>query len=417
MARAHRRGQTGTDRRLSLGPALHRLPSVSVLPTPPAPIPFLDLRAEHARMQAELDAAVRETFAGAAFIQGPAVGQFAAELGAYLGGAHVIPCANGTDALTLALMSLHLPAGAEVIVPAFTYVATLEAAALLGLRPVLVDVCPDTFNLDPVAVAAALTPRTGAIIAVHLFGQCADLEALRRLAAQHGVALIEDNAQAIGATFRFASGETAFAGAVGAVGTTSFFPSKNLGALGDGGALLTRDPARAALLHQLANHGQSRKYHHQYIGLNSRLDTLQAALLRVKLRHLPAATAARQAAAARYDAALATISGVRIPARDPRSTHVFHQYTITVEEAGRRDGLQQFLQRGGIPTMVYYPLPVHAQAAYAYLGYRPGQFPVAERLCESVLSLPIHPLLTEQQQEYIIGGVSSYFGNETNNTV
>ena len=384
------------------------LPLVLILPVPPAPIQLLDLAAEHALLQPALNEAVQEVLNSAAFIQGPAVGQFAAELGEYLGGAHVIPCANGTDALTLALMSLNLPAGAEIIVPAFTYVATLEAAALLGLRPVLADVFPDTFNLNPAAVEAALTPRTGAIIAVHLFGQCADLEALRTTAARHGVALIEDNAQAIGATFRFATGETAFAGAVGDVGTTSFFPSKNLGGLGDGGALLTRDAARAALLHQLANHGQSRKYHHQHIGLNSRLDTLQAALLRVKLQQLPANTAARQAVAARYDAALATVPGLAIPARDPRSSHVFHQYTIQLAETDRRDDLQNYLCRLGIPTMIYYPLPVHAQPAYAYLGYRLGQFPVAEQLCRAVLSLPIHPLLTSEQQDYIIAGVQSF---------
>ncbi|WP_235184121.1 DegT/DnrJ/EryC1/StrS family aminotransferase [Hymenobacter sp. IS2118] len=384
---------------------------MSILPAPSTPIYLLDLRAEHALIQAELDEAVQQTLADAAFIQGPAVGLFAAELGAHLGGTHVIPCANGTDALTLALMSLDLPAGAEVIVPAFTYVATLEAAALLGLRPVLVDVCPDTFNIDPAAVEAALTPHTGAIIAVHLFGQCADLEALRRISTRHGVALIEDNAQAIGATFRFSDGEVAFGGTVGEIGTTSFFPSKNLGALGDGGALLAHDPARAALLRQLANHGQSQKYHHQFIGLNSRLDTLQAAFLRVKLRHLPAATAARQAVAARYDAALAALPGIAIPARDPRSTHVFHQYTIMVNDTGRRDDLQHFLHRCGVPTMIYYPLPVHAQAAYAYLGYQPGQFPVAEQLCTSVLSLPIHPLLTPEQQDYIVGFVGSFFEN------
>lgn len=383
---------------------------MSILPAPPTPILLLDLAAEHAALQPALNEALRETMASAVFIQGPAVREFATELGAYLNGAHVVPCANGTDALTLALMSLQLPAGAEVIVPAFTYVATLEAAALLGLRPVLADVQPGTFNLDPAAAEAAITPRTGAITAVHLFGQCADLEALRQLSAQYGVALLEDNAQAIGAMFRFAQGETAFAGTVGEVGTTSFFPSKNLGAMGDGGALLTADPARAALLHQLANHGQSQKYHHQHIGLNSRLDTLQAALLRVKLRHLPAATAARQAVAARYDVALADIPGLQIPVRDPRSTHVFHQYTITVDEAGRRDDLQHFLQRCGVPTMVYYPQPVHAQPAYAYLGYRAGQFPVAEQLCGAVLSLPIHPLLGTEQQEYIIGCVGTFFG-------
>jgi UDP-2-acetamido-2-deoxy-ribo-hexuluronate aminotransferase len=379
-----------------------------MLPTPPAPIQLLDLAAEHAQLQPALNEALRDVLDSAAFIQGPPVAQFAAELGKYLGGAHVIPCANGTDALTLALLSLELPAGAEVIVPAFTYVATLEAAALLGLRPVLADVLPDTFNLDPAAAEAAITPRTGAIIAVHLFGQCADLDTLRNISARHAVALIEDNAQAIGATFRLADGGTAFAGAVGDVGTTSFFPSKNLGCLGDGGALLTRHAARAGLLRQLANHGQSQKYHHQRIGLNSRLDTLQAALLRVKLRQLPTNTAARQAVAARYDAALAAVPGLAIPARDPRSSHVFHQYTIRLVDTGRRDALQNHLRRRGVPTMVYYPLPAHAQPAYAYLGYRPGQFPVAERLCETVLSLPIHPLLTTKQVDYVTNTIEAF---------
>ena len=382
-----------------------------ILPAPPSPILLLDLVGEHAALQPALDEAVQEVLDSAAFIQGPAVGQFATELGDYLGGAHIIPCANGTDALTLALLSLNLPAGAEIIIPAFTYVATLEAAALLGLRPVLVDVRPDTFNIDPAAVEAALTPHTGAIVAVHLFGQCADLAALRAISIRHGVALIEDNAQAIGATFQFENGETAYAGAVGEVGTTSFFPSKNLGGIGDGGALLTRDPARAALLRQLTNHGQSQKYHHQHIGLNSRLDTLQAALLRVKLRQLPANTTARQAVAARYDAALAAVAGITIPARDSRSSHVFHQYTIQLEEPSRRDTLQHFLKSCGVPTMIYYPLPVHAQPAYAYLGYRAGQFPVAERLCGAVLSLPVHPLLTDKQQDYIVERVGDFFDN------
>ena len=370
---------------------------------------MLDLAAEHAAYQAELDAAWQQTLREAAFIQGPAVGEFAAALGAHLGGAHVVPCANGTDALTLALLSLALPPGSEVIVPAFTYVATLEAAALLGLKPVLVDVLPDTFNVDPAAVRAALTPRTGAVVAVHLFGQCADLEELTQICQAAGVALIEDNAQALGATFTFASGATAYAGTVGEVGTTSFFPSKNLGCLGDGGALLTRDAARASLLKQLANHGQSQKYHHQRIGLNSRLDTLQAALLRVKLRHLPAAQAARQAVAARYDAALGAVPGLQIPVRDPRSSHVFHQYTITVEGGGRRDELQAYLRTQGIPSAIYYPLPVPAQPAYAYLGYRAGQLPVAERLGQQVLSLPVHPGLTGAQVDYVANSLINWF--------
>jgi dTDP-4-amino-4,6-dideoxygalactose transaminase len=374
------------------------------------PIYLLDLTAEHAAYQAELDEAWRATVQQAAFIQGPAVGEFAAELGAHLGGAHVVPCANGTDALTLALLSLELPPGTEVIVPAFTYVATLEAAALLGLKPVLADVLPATFNLDPAAVRAALTPRTGAVVAVHLFGQCADLEALIAICQAAGVALIEDNAQALGATFTFASGATAHAGTVGEVGTTSFFPSKNLGCLGDGGALFTRDAARASRLRQLANHGQSQKYRHQRIGLNSRLDTLQAALLRVKLRHLPAAQAARQAVAARYDAALASLPGLQLPARDARSSHVFHQYTLKIAGAGRREALQAFLSAKGIPSAIYYPLPVHAQPAYAYLGYKAGDFSVAERLCEQVLSLPVHPGLTAGQVEYIAAQLGYFSG-------
>lgn len=374
----------------------------------PTPVLLLDLAAEHAVYQAELDAAWHATVQEAAFIQGPAVGQFAAELSAHLGGAHVVPCANGTDALTLALLSLALPPGTEVIVPAFTYVATLEAAALLGLRPVLVDVLPDTFAIDPAAVRAALTPRTGAVVAVHLFGQCADLETLSVVCSQAGVALIEDNAQALGATFTFAGGETAYAGTVGEVGTTSFFPSKNLGCLGDGGALLTRDAPRAALLRQLANHGQGQKYHHQRIGLNSRLDTLQAALLRVKLRHLPAAQAARQAVAAHYDAALSTVGGLQIPARDPRSSHVFHQYTIKMEDAGRRQALQLHLGQYGIASAIYYPLALHQQQAYTFLNYNLGDFPVAEQLCRQVLSLPVQPALTLAQQAYTSACVRAF---------
>jgi len=383
-------------------------PSFTAL-LPPAPISLLDLAAEHASYQAELDAAWRATTQEAAFIQGPAVPAFASELGSWLGGAHVVPCANGTDALTLALLSLGLPPGAEVIVPAFTYIATLEVVALLGLRPVLADVRPDTFMLDPAAVRAALTPRTAAVLAVHLFGQCADLELLKEICSAAGVALVEDNAQALGAAFTFASGEAAYAGTVGEVGTTSFFPSKNLGCFGDGGALFTRNAARASLLQQLANHGQTQKYHHQHIGLNSRLDTLQAALLRVKLRHLPAAQAARQALGACYDAGLADVPGLYIPARDPRSSHVFHQYTLRIEGDGCREALRQHLAQHGVPSAIYYPRPVHQQPAYAYLGYLAGQFPVAEQLCQQVLSLPLHPGLTGAQLDYIIASTRAFF--------
>ncbi|WP_460621733.1 DegT/DnrJ/EryC1/StrS family aminotransferase [Hymenobacter tenuis] len=372
-------------------------------------IQMLDLAAQHAPIRAELDAAWQHTLHENAFIQGPAVAAFAQELGAYLDGAQVVPCANGTDALQLALMSLGLPLGTEVLVPAFTYVATLEAAAVLGLRPVLVDVLPGTFNLDPEAVAAAITPRTGAILAVHLFGQCADLEALIALAARHGVVLLEDNAQAIGARFTTSGGQTWCAGTVGHIGTTSFFPSKNLGGFGDGGALVTRDAKQATLLRQLANHGQAHKYHHEHIGLNSRLDTVQAALLLVKLRYLDAWTNARQHVAAQYDAALADVPGVTIPQRDLRSTHVFHQYTITVsDEPRRREALQQHLAAHDVPSAIYYPAPVHAQPAYAHLGYQMGQFPVAERLSRTVLSLPMHPMLMPEQVAYVAAVVREW---------
>lgn len=370
---------------------------------------MLDLAAQHAALQPALDDALRTVLQEAEFINGPVVAAFAQELSATLGGPHVIPCANGTDALQLALMSLHLPPSAEIILPAFTYVATAEAAAVLGLRPVFVDVLSSTFCLDPVAVKAAITPRTGAILVVHLFGQCADLEALTQIAARHSIPLIEDNAQAIGATYRFVNGTQAYAGTVGEVGTTSFFPAKNLGAFGDGGALFTRDAARATYLRQLANHGQTRKYHHQHIGLNSRLDTLQAALLRVKLPHLPAWTAARQRLADQYDTALGGISGLRLPHRDPQSSHVFHQYTLTLPTAPQRDQLQEYLQERGVPSVVYYPVPVHLQPAYAYLDYSAGQFPVAEHLCGTVLSLPIHPLLTEAQLDYIVAAIRTFF--------
>ncbi|RAK69632.1 transcriptional regulator [Hymenobacter edaphi] len=377
---------------------------------PPAPIRLLDLPAQHAAIQPDLDAALRRVLQEGAFIQGPDVPLFADELGRYLGGARVVPCANGTDALQLALMSLALQPGDEVIVPAFTYVATAEAAAILGLRPVPADVDPATFNLDPAAAEAAITARTRAILCVHLYGQCADLTALRQLADRRGLALIEDNAQAIGATWQRPDGTVAYAGAVGEVGTTSFFPSKNLGCLGDGGALITRDEARATLLDELANHGQARgrKYVHQRLGLNSRLDTLQAALLRVKLRHLADWTAARQRVAAQYDALLAEAPGLRTPQRQAGSSHVFHQYTLTLDTEARRDGLQQHLQRHGVPSVVYYPVPVHRQPAYEYLGYGAGRFPVAEQLCRTVLSLPIHPGLTPEQVAYVAAAVRAY---------
>ena len=372
-------------------------------------ITLLDLPAQHAPLRPALDAAVARVITEGAFIQGPDVAAFAAELSAYLGGAHVVPCANGTDALTLAFMALDLQPGDEVIVPAFTYVATAEAAALLGLRVVGADVCPATFNLDAAAVAAVATPRTRAVVPVHLFGQCADLATLLPLAAQHGWAVVEDTAQALGAEVESSGGARSYAGTVGAIGTTSFFPSKNLGAFGDGGALLTPDAALATRLRELANHGQpvGTRYRHERIGLNSRLDTLQAAILRVKLAHLAGWTARRQTLAAYYDAALRAVPGVRIPARAPHSTHVFHQYVITVSNEATRDGLRRYLAQRGIATAVYYPLPLHAQPAYGSLG-RVGQFPVSEELCRTVVALPIHPTLAADDVAAVCAAIADF---------
>lgn len=379
-------------------------------------IRLLDLPAQHAPLQAELDAALHRVLTNGDFIQGADVSAFSQELGAYLdaaGALHVVPCANGTDALTLAFLALGLQPGDEVIVPAFTYVATAEAAALLGLRVVLADVRPDTFNLDSAAVAAAITSRTRAVVPVHLFGQSAAMAELLAVSRRHDLFVIEDTAQALGATYQAApsDAEAGAVGGLGTVGTTSFFPSKNLGALGDGGALLTRDPALADRLREVANHGQPMgvKYRHERVGLNSRLDTFQAALLRVKLRYLDQWTARRQAIAARYDAALASLPSLRIPIREPRSTHVFHQYVVRLPDAGRRNDLQVYLKARQIPTAVYYPLPLHAQPAYQHLG-QPGQFPVSEALCGQVLALPIHPLLTDAQVDTVAAAIADFCG-------
>jgi UDP-2-acetamido-2-deoxy-ribo-hexuluronate aminotransferase len=358
-------------------------------------------------LQDQLTAAVARVLAEAAFIQGPDVAAFATELSQYLGGAHVVPCANGTDALQIAFMALDLRPDDEIIVPAFTYVATAEAAALLGLKVVLADVRPDTFCLDPATVAAVATAHTRAIVPVHLFGQCADLAALLPLATQHGWAIVEDTAQALGATYQLPDQATPLAaGAVGTIGTTSFFPSKNLGGFGDGGAMLTTDAALALRLREIANHGQpaGTKYRHERIGLNSRLDTLQAALLRVKLPSLPHWTARRQAIAARYDAAFAAFPGVQPPVRDPRSTHVFHQYVITLPTEALRDVVRAHLTAQKIATAVYYPVPLHQQPAYPGLG-APGDFPISEALCQTVLALPIHPTLTDAQVDQVVAAV------------
>ena len=369
---------------------------------------MVDLAGQHGRIQVELDAALLSAANAGAYIQGPEVKTFATELANYLDVAHVIPCANGTDALQIALMALGLKPGDEVITATFTYVATAEVMALLGLTPVLVDVRPDTFSLDLDQVRAAIGPKTKAVVPVHLYGQAADMEALMQLAQDHSLFVVEDCAQAIGSTYTFSDGRKAKVGTIGHIGCTSFFPSKNLGCMGDGGAMYTQDAALAEQLRMIANHGQKVKYRHDVIGCNSRLDTLQAAVLRVKLPHLNAYIQARQEAAAYYDAGLSQIEGVIVPARTSASTHVFHQYTLQVKN-GQRDALKAHLEAAGIPSMIYYPWPLHAQPAFASDRYPVGAFPVAERLCQEVLSLPMHTELTAEIQDYIIHTIQSFY--------
>ena len=373
------------------------------------PIPMVDLVGQHARIQSELDQALLRASHQAAYIQGPDVAAFAGELSAYLGeGVHTIPCANGTDALQIALMALALQPGDEVITATFTYVATAEVIALLGLTPVLVDVDPNTFALNLDQVRLALTPRTKAIVPVHLYGQGVAMEDLLALAATAGVHVVEDCAQALGARYTLSDGRSMALGTLGTIGCTSFFPSKNLGCMGDGGALFTRDAALAEKIRMIANHGQKVKYRHDVVGCNSRLDTLQAAVLRVKLARLDEYAAARQAAAARYDAGLAGLAGIQTPVRRPESTHVYHQYTLRVA-GGLRDALAEHLKADGIPTMIYYPLPLHRQLAYQSKRYSGQSFPVADQLCAEVLSLPMHTELTEQTQKLIIQSIQTFF--------
>lgn len=371
---------------------------------------MVDLKGQYARLQEEIDTAVLEVIRSAAFINGPTVKSFKTNLGEYLGGAHVIPCANGTDALQIALMALDLQPGDEVIVPAFTYVATAEVIALLQLRPVMVDVDPDSFNVTPEIVEAAVTPNTKAVVPVNLFGQACDLEGIREVADRHGLYVVEDNAQAIGADFTFRDGRTRKTGTVGHIGCTSFYPSKNLGAYGDGGAIYTMDEALGNKMQMIANHGQNKRYYHRHIGVNSRLDSIQAAVLDIKLKHLDDYAAARVRAADYYDQAFAGIDALQTPGRSPFSTHVFHQYTLRVKD-GRRDQLQAFLQEQNIPTMIYYPLPLHHQEAYreAMVNDVTDKLPVTEQLCREVISLPMHTELDEETLDYIAEAVRSFF--------
>ncbi len=374
-------------------------------------IQMVDLKAQYEKLGPEIDAAIKNVLNSTAFIKGPEVSLFEKELQKYMGAGHVISCANGTDALQISMMALGLKPGDEVITTNFTFIATVEVVALLGLKLVLVDPDPHTYNISADAVSKAITPRTRAVVPVHLFGQCADMESIMALTKEHGIYVIEDSAQATGTEYIFKDGTRKKAGTIGSAGTTSFFPSKNLGCYGDGGALFTNDEALAKKIRSIANHGMKVKYHHDDIGINSRLDTIQAAILNVKLRYLDKFNNARRSAADFYDKALAGCKSLILPVRSSFSTHIFHQYTIRVKD-GKRDGLKRFLESEKIPSMVYYPGPLHIQDAYRYLGYREDDFPVTNQLCREVLSLPMHPDMEQDQLDHIVLNILKFF--ETN---
>ncbi len=370
---------------------------------------MVDLRSQYLRIKGEIDDAIQQVLTSTAFIQGKEVGEFARALEKYVGTPHVIPCANGTDALQIAMMALDFKPGDEVILPVHTYVATAEVIALLGLKPVFVDVDEKTFNIDITRIERKITKKTAAIVPVHLYGQCADMEQIIGLATEYHLHVIEDAAQALGAEYTFSNKKIRSAGTMGIIGTTSFFPSKNLGCYGDGGALFASDEKLAEKIKTIANHGQKVKYHHDIIGVNSRLDTLQAAILKVKLNYVGEYTRKRNEVAAYYDTNLKGIKGLELPHRASNSTHVFHQYTIKVE--GKRNGLREHLASAGIPTMIYYPIPLHLQNAYRQKEFDEGSFPVTERLSKSVLSLPIHTEMTSEQLEFIAARVREYFSS------
>ena len=364
------------------------------------PIQMVDLQRQYRKIKPEIDAAIQAVIDSAAFVKGAQVEQFARHLEAYTGAKHVIPVANGTEALQIALMALGLKPGDEVITPTFTFIATAEVVALLGLTPVVVDVDWGTMNMSVEAVRKAITKKTKAIVPVHLFGQCADIEPLLALAREHNLYVVEDTAQAIGARYTFSDGHTAQAGTMGNIGCTSFFPSKNLGCYGDGGAIFTNDDELAQKIRVIANHGMTIRYHHDLIGVNSRLDTIQAAILDTKLPHLDDYIAARQRAADYYDHAFAGCNKIIVPERSKNSTHVFHQYTLRIVGADR-DALREALTQAGVPAMIYYPIPLHLQKAYQDPRYKQGDFPVAERLASCVLSLPMHTELDDEQLAFI----------------
>jgi UDP-2-acetamido-2-deoxy-ribo-hexuluronate aminotransferase len=370
-------------------------------------IQMVDLHSQYLNIKSEIDKGIQDVIDSCAFINGPAVKGFQEDLEKYLGVKHVIPCANGTDALQVAMMAYNFQPGDEVITTSFTFIATAEVIALLKLTPVLVDVDSDTFNIDPAAIERAITPKTKAIVPVHLFGQVAPMEEIMEIAQKHNLVVIEDNCQAIGSDYIFRDGTKKKAGTIGHVGCTSFFPSKNLGCYGDGGAIFTNNDDLAKQLRVVVNHGMTVRYYHDYVGVNSRLDSIQAAILKVKLARLDEYAAKRRAAADFYDKAFGNHPRLKIPARFAQSNHVFHQYTLVTKGVDRK-GLIDYLASKDIPAMIYYPVPMHMQKAYVDPRYQPGDFPVTEQLCESVFSLPMHTELDEEQLNHITRSVLDF---------
>ncbi len=371
------------------------------------PIQMVDTHTQYHKIKEEVDKAVIDVMESSAFINGKIVGEFATHLAQYLNVKHVIPCGNGTDALQIALMALGLQPGDEVITPSFTYIATTEVVALLRLTPVFVEVDKQTFNIDPEAIEKAITPKTKAIVPVHLYGQAANMEAIMKIAEKHNLFVVEDNAQAVGCDYTFSNGTVKKTGTIGHVGCTSFYPSKNLGAFGDGGAMCTNDDELAEKLRMIANHGQKTRYYHDMVGCNSRLDSIQAAILDIKLRHLDAYCTARQQAADYYDRAFASHPKITIPFRASNSTHVFHQYTLILHDVDR-DALQQHLADKKIPSMIYYPLPAHKQKMFEIYQTGSLDLEITDWLNKRVISLPIHTELDEEQLKYITDSVFEF---------
>ena len=376
----------------------------------PLNIQMVDLKSQYLKVKNEVDNAISNVINSTQFINGEEVKCFQQELADYMGVKHVITCGNGTDALQIAMMALGLKPGDEVITPSFTYIATTEVIGLLGLKPVFVDCDPHTFNVSIAAIKKAITKSTKAIVPVHLFGQSCDMNAIMNLAKEHNLFIIEDNAQAIGCSY---SGfdKKIKTGVIGDVGCTSFFPSKNLGCYGDGGAIMTNDDELAIQLKMIANHGQSKKYYHDRVGCNSRLDNLQAAVLRIKLGELDQYIYRRQAAANYYDDQLKEINGLTIPYRSNQSDHVFHQYTLKLSKSIDRTDLMSFLKEKQIPSMIYYPIPAHKQKMFSDIPVSCGDMSNTDDLCSSVMSLPMHTELTKVQQDYIINNIKNYFKN------